>query len=63
MPGTYRIAARTGPDAQSRIAVGGAFPWWTRDWLAWLALALMWASAIALIILPIVFTRRRSQAL
>lgn len=61
-PGLYRVAARTGPYAEGRIAVGGAFPWWTGDLPAWSVLGLLWAGGVAVIVVPIVATRRRRSA-
>jgi len=61
--GTYRVAASTGPYSQGLIAVGEGFPWWTQDWVAWLALVLLWAGGILVVVVPIVTYHRRTRAL
>lgn len=51
--GTYTVAARTGTYAEGRIAVGEAFPTWTADWVSWLAVAVLWVGAVAVVVLPL----------
>lgn len=61
--GNYRVAASTGPYSEGLIAVGEAFPGWTQDWVALLAMALLWATGILIIVLPIViYDRKRRSA-
>lgn len=57
--GDYRVAARTGPYSEGTVAVGEAFPGWSQDWVAVLAMALLWAAGILIVVLPIVMYRRR----
>jgi hypothetical protein len=59
--GSYRVAASTGSYSEGTIAVGKAFPTWTQDWIAWLAMVLLWVGGVLIIVLPIVRYRRRRQ--
>ena len=60
--GNYQVAASTDPYSGGFIAVGEAFPGWTQDWVAVLALILMWAAGILIIALPIVIYDRQKRA-
>ncbi len=61
-PGTYRVAASTGPYSEGLIAVGEAFPVWTQGWVAVLAMALLSTAAILIIVLPIVVHERQRRS-
>lgn len=60
--GNYRVAASTGPYSEGLIAVGEGFPGWTQDWVAVLAMIVMWAAGILIIVLPIVVYDRGKRA-
>ncbi len=60
--GDYRVAASTGPYSEGLIAVGKAFPTWTQDWVAWLAVVVLWAAGVLIIVLPIVLYKRRTRS-
>ena len=62
MTGNYRVAPSTGPYSEGLIAVGEAFPGWTQDWVAVLAMMLLWAAGILIIVLPIVIYDRQRRA-
>jgi hypothetical protein len=62
MTGNYRVAVSTGPYAEGQVAVGEAFPWWTQDWVAWLATSVVWAGGVAIIVLPFATHRRRTRS-
>lgn len=57
-PGSYRVAVSTGPYSEGMVAVGKAFPTWTEDWVAWLAMAALCAGGVLIIVLPIARHRR-----
>ncbi|MDE3086380.1 MAG: hypothetical protein KGJ77_06405 [Acidobacteriota bacterium] len=51
--GTFTVAVSTGPYTEGGIAVGEAFPTWTADWVAWLAMAVLWAGGVIVVVLPL----------
>ena len=61
-PGDYRIAVSTGPFSEGRVAVGAAFPGWTQDWVATLAMIVLFAGAAAIIVVPVIRYGRRERA-
>ena len=61
-PGDYRISVSTGPFSEGQVAVGEAFPGWTQDWVATLAMVALFAGGVAIIVVPITRYGRRRQA-
>lgn len=60
--GDYTVSASTGSYAQGQIAVGEAFPWWTGGWVSWMAMAVVWAIALLIVVVPVALERRREHS-
>ena len=59
--GAYRIAVSTGAYSEGRVAVGEAFPGWTRGWIATLAMVALLVGGAGIIVVPIVRHERRKR--